>query len=79
VDAAAVGESKGNMESNGGKLGCCTKCSFSFSGLYTCDDIVGKCDPVCKVCTVVKKYPVKQFQCTDTFLLGMCGPPCKKN
>ena len=61
MDAAAVGESKGNMETNGGKLGCCTKCSFSCSGLYTCDDIVGKCDPVCKVCTVVKKYPVKQF------------------
>ncbi|CAO2174477.1 unnamed protein product [Urochloa humidicola] len=75
---AAVGESKGNSETNGGKLGCCTKCNFSFSGLYTCDDIVSKCDPVCKVCKVVKKYPVKQFQCTDTFL-GICGPPCKQN
>ena len=62
------------METNGGKLGCCTKRNFS-SGLYTCDDIVSKCDPVCKV---VEKYPVKQFQCTDTFL-GVCGPPCKKN
>ncbi|RLN21876.1 hypothetical protein C2845_PM07G03080 [Panicum miliaceum] len=75
---AAVGESKGNMETNGGKLGCCTNCKFSFSGLYTCDGIVSKCDPVCKVCKVVKKYPVKQFQCNDTFL-GICGPPCKKN
>ncbi|CAO2185492.1 unnamed protein product [Urochloa humidicola] len=75
---AAVGESKGNRETNGGKLGCCTNCNFSFSGLYTCDDIVSKCDPVCKVCKAVKKYPVKQFQCTDTFL-GICGPPCKKN
>jgi len=68
-------ENKGNMETNGGKLGCCTKRNFSFSGLYTCDDIVSKCDPVCKV---VEKYAVKQFQCTDTFL-GVCGPPCKKN
>ncbi|XP_062197188.1 Bowman-Birk type wound-induced proteinase inhibitor WIP1-like isoform X2 [Phragmites australis] len=74
----AVGENKGNRETNGGKLKCCTSCNFSFSGLYTCDDIVNKCDPVCKSCVVVKKHPVKQFQCTDTFL-GMCGPPCKKN
>uniref|UniRef100_A0A0D9UWE7 Bowman-Birk serine protease inhibitors family domain-containing protein n=1 Tax=Leersia perrieri TaxID=77586 RepID=A0A0D9UWE7_9ORYZ len=74
----AVGENKGNRETNGGKLKCCSKCNFSFSGLYTCDDIVKKCDPVCKSCAVVKTHPTKMFQCTDTFL-GMCGPSCKKH
>ncbi|KAF0918435.1 hypothetical protein E2562_023582 [Oryza meyeriana var. granulata] len=73
----ALGENKGNRETNGGKLKCCSNCNFSFSGLYTCDDIVKKCDPVCKSCAVVKTHPVKMFQCTDTFL-GMCGPSCKK-
>ncbi|KQK03610.1 Bowman-Birk type wound-induced proteinase inhibitor WIP1 isoform X2 [Brachypodium distachyon] len=80
----AVGESKGNRETNGGKLRCCSSCNFSFSGLYTCDDVVKKCDPVCKKCTAVRgskakhnpSKPKKLFQCTDTFL-GVCGPPCK--
>ncbi|BAA99380.1 putative wound-induced protease inhibitor [Oryza sativa Japonica Group] len=71
----AVGESKA-IDINPGQLKCCSNCNFSFSGLYTCDDIVKKCDPVCKKCAVVKTYPVKMFKCTDTFL-GMCGPPCK--
>uniref|UniRef100_A0A0E0MQZ2 Bowman-Birk serine protease inhibitors family domain-containing protein n=1 Tax=Oryza rufipogon TaxID=4529 RepID=A0A0E0MQZ2_ORYRU len=66
----------GNTETNGGKLKCCSNCNFSFSGLYTCEDVVKKCDPVCKSCAVVKTHPVKKFKCTDTFL-GMCGPPCK--
>ncbi|XP_052140815.1 Bowman-Birk type wound-induced proteinase inhibitor WIP1-like [Oryza glaberrima] len=73
---AKENESKGNTETNGGKLKCCSSCNFSFSGLYTCEDVVKKCDPVCKSCAVVKTHPVKKFKCTDTFL-GMCGPPCK--
>ncbi|KAL5227970.1 hypothetical protein ABZP36_016235 [Zizania latifolia] len=73
---AAVGENKGNRETNGGKLKCCRNCNFSFSGLYTCDDVVKKCDRVCKSCAVVKTHSAKLYQCTDTFL-GMCGPACK--
>ncbi|GJN05911.1 hypothetical protein PR202_ga23587 [Eleusine coracana subsp. coracana] len=75
---AAVGDNKGNRETNGSKLKCCTNCNFSFSGLYTCDDIVKKCDHVCKVCSAVRTPAGKRFQCTDTFL-GICGPPCKKH
>ncbi|KAG8053546.1 hypothetical protein GUJ93_ZPchr0001g30910 [Zizania palustris] len=71
----AVGESK-VIDINPGQLKCCSNCNFSFSGLYTCDDVGKKCDPVCKSCAVVKTYPAKLFRCTDTFL-GMCGPPCK--
>ncbi|KQK02540.1 Bowman-Birk type wound-induced proteinase inhibitor WIP1 [Brachypodium distachyon] len=67
------------IDINPGKLGCCSSCNFSFSGLYTCDDLVKKCDPVCNKCAVVKTYPLKQFRCVDTFL-GICDPPCgKKN
>ncbi|TVU22080.1 hypothetical protein EJB05_31757 [Eragrostis curvula] len=72
----AVGESKA-IDINPGQLKCCTNCNFSFSGLYTCDDVGKKCDPVCKKCAVVQTYSGKQYKCTDTFL-GMCGPPCKK-
>ncbi|TVU22078.1 hypothetical protein EJB05_31765 [Eragrostis curvula] len=72
-----VGENKGNRETNNGQLKCCTNCNYSFSGLYTCDDIVKKCDPVCMVCSAVKTPAGKRFQCTDTFL-GVCGPTCKK-
>ncbi|CAL4965004.1 unnamed protein product [Urochloa decumbens] len=70
----AVGESKA-IDINPGQLKCCTNCNFSFSGLYTCDDVKKDCDPVCKKCVAVKTYSGKKFQCTDTFL-GMCGPKC---
>ncbi|KAL6627505.1 hypothetical protein ACP70R_031231 [Stipagrostis hirtigluma subsp. patula] len=74
----AVGEIKA-IDINPGQLKCCTNCNFSFSGLYTCDDVVKKCDPVCKMCVAVQSYTgCKQFRCADTFL-GMCGPPCPKN
>ncbi|GJN05920.1 hypothetical protein PR202_ga23597 [Eleusine coracana subsp. coracana] len=46
--------------------------------VYTCDDIVKKCDRVCKVCSAVRTPAGKRFQCTDIFL-GICGPPCKKH
>ncbi|KAF8724539.1 hypothetical protein HU200_020796 [Digitaria exilis] len=71
---AAVGESKA-IDINPGQLKCCTNCNFSFSGLYTCDDVKKVCDPVCKKCVAVKTYSGKMFKCTDTFL-GMCGPNC---
>nr|CAB3472351.1 unnamed protein product [Digitaria exilis] len=70
----AVGESKA-IDINPGQLKCCTNCNFSFSGLYTCDDVKKVCDPVCKKCVAVKTYSGKMFKCTDTFL-GMCGPNC---
>ncbi|RCV24494.1 hypothetical protein SEVIR_5G087800v4 [Setaria viridis] len=70
----AVGESKA-IDINPGQLKCCTNCNFSFSGLYTCDDVKKDCDPVCKKCVAVKTYSGKKFKCTDTFL-GMCGPKC---
>nr|AAL01253.1 wound-induced protease inhibitor [Tripsacum dactyloides]AAT40088.1 WIP1 [Tripsacum dactyloides] len=66
----ALGESKA-IDINPGQLKCCTNCNFSFSGLYTCDDVKKDCDPVCKKCVAVGN----KFQCTDTFL-GMCGPKC---
>ncbi|WVZ72115.1 hypothetical protein U9M48_020626 [Paspalum notatum var. saurae] len=72
--AAAVGESKA-IDINPGQLKCCTNCNFSFSGLYTCDDVKKDCDPVCKKCVAVKTYSGNKFQCTDTFL-GVCGPKC---
>ncbi|GJN05918.1 hypothetical protein PR202_ga23595 [Eleusine coracana subsp. coracana] len=72
----AVGESKA-IDISPGQLKCCTNCNFSFSRLFTCDDITKKCDPACRKCAVVNTYSGKQFKCTDTFL-AMCGPPCKK-
>ncbi|XP_066313932.1 Bowman-Birk type wound-induced proteinase inhibitor WIP1-like [Miscanthus floridulus] len=71
----AVGESKA-IDINPGQLKCCTNCNFSFSGLYTCDDVNKDCVPVCKKCVAVQTYSSKtSFKCTDTFL-GMCGPKC---
>ncbi|KAL6627507.1 hypothetical protein ACP70R_031233 [Stipagrostis hirtigluma subsp. patula] len=70
----AVGESKA-VDINPGKLKCCSNCNFSFSGLYTCDDLVPKCDPVCKKCVVVQVRGAKPQKCADTFI-GMCGPKC---
>ncbi|GJN05919.1 hypothetical protein PR202_ga23596 [Eleusine coracana subsp. coracana] len=71
----AMGESKA-IDINPGQLKCCTNCNFSFSGLYTCDDLVAKkCDPVCKKCVAVQTKAGKKYKCTDTFL-GMCGPKC---
>ncbi|XP_047047134.1 Bowman-Birk type wound-induced proteinase inhibitor WIP1-like [Lolium rigidum] len=76
IHATSVGEGKA-IDTNPLKLNCCSNCNFSFSGLYNCDDVVlNKCDPVCKSCTVMKTYPVKEYKCADTFL-GICGPPCK--
>ncbi|XP_047053364.1 Bowman-Birk type wound-induced proteinase inhibitor WIP1-like [Lolium rigidum] len=76
VHATSVGEGKA-VNINPGKLKCCSNCNFSFSGLYTCDDLVIKeCDPICKSCDVVKTSPVKEYKCADTFL-GICDPPCK--
>uniref|UniRef100_A0ACD5VMC9 Uncharacterized protein n=1 Tax=Avena sativa TaxID=4498 RepID=A0ACD5VMC9_AVESA len=75
VHATSVGEGMA-IDINPGKLKCCSNCNFSFSGLYTCDDVVKKCDPVCKSCVVVKTYPLKEVKCTDTFI-GICEPPCK--
>ncbi|XP_037408895.1 Bowman-Birk type wound-induced proteinase inhibitor WIP1-like [Triticum dicoccoides] len=66
VHATSLGESQ-VIDINPGRLGSCANCNFSFSGLYTC-----------KSCAVVKKYPVMEFRCTDTFL-GVCEPPRKKN
>nr|AID57235.1 wound-induced serine protease inhibitor-1 [Zea mays] len=43
----ALVESKA-IDINPGQLKCCTNCNFSFSGLYTCDDVKKDCDPVCK-------------------------------
>ncbi|PVH39234.1 hypothetical protein PAHAL_5G461300 [Panicum hallii] len=54
---------------------CCANCNFSFSGLYTCDDVKKDCDPVCKKCVAVMAYSGNKFKCTDTFL-GICGPKC---
>ncbi|KAL6627506.1 hypothetical protein ACP70R_031232 [Stipagrostis hirtigluma subsp. patula] len=71
---AAIGESKA-VDINPGQLKCCTNCNFSFSGLYTCDDVKSKCDPVCKKCAVVQIRGAKLHKCTDTFI-GMCGPKC---
>ncbi|PUZ57876.1 hypothetical protein GQ55_5G464700 [Panicum hallii var. hallii] len=71
---AAVGESKA-IDINPGQLKCCTNCNFSFSGLYTCDDVKKDCDPVCKKCVAVMAYSGNKFKCTDTFL-GICGPKC---
>nr|AID57240.1 wound-induced serine protease inhibitor-1 [Zea mays] len=45
----ALVESKA-IDINPGQLKCCTNCNFSFSGLYTCDDVKKDCDPVCKKC-----------------------------
>ncbi|KAM3346231.1 hypothetical protein ACQJBY_020669 [Aegilops geniculata] len=77
VHATSVGEGKA-IDVNPGKLRCCSNCNSSFSGLYTCDDVVKICDPVCKRCAVVKKNLVKEFRCTDTFL-GVCENPCKNH
>ncbi|KAL6848241.1 hypothetical protein ACP4OV_022369 [Aristida adscensionis] len=71
----AVGESKAAVDINPGKLKCCSNCNFSFSGLYTCDDLVLKCDPVCKKCVTEHMHGAMPKKCTDTFL-GMCGPKC---
>ncbi|XP_025817538.1 LOW QUALITY PROTEIN: Bowman-Birk type wound-induced proteinase inhibitor WIP1-like [Panicum hallii] len=70
----AVGESKA-IDINPGQLKCCANCNFSFSGLYTCDDVKKDCDPVCKKCVAVMAYSGNKFKCTDTFL-GICGPKC---
>jgi hypothetical protein len=59
-----------------GALQCCSKCNFSNTNLYTCGDVVKKCDPVCTKC--VKKGKQRLFQCGDHFL-GLSPPPCKKN
>jgi hypothetical protein len=58
---AAVGESKA-IDINPGQLKCCTNCNFSFSGLYTCDDVKKDCDPVCKKCVAVQTYSGKMFK-----------------
>nr|ACJ63104.1 wound-induced serine protease inhibitor [Zea mays subsp. parviglumis] len=73
----ALVESKA-IDINPGQLKCCTNCNFSFSGLYTCDDVKKDCDPVCKKCVVAVHASYSgnnMFRCTDTFL-GMCGPKC---
>nr|AAL01258.1 wound-induced protease inhibitor [Zea mays subsp. mays]AAL01261.1 wound-induced protease inhibitor [Zea mays subsp. mays]AAL01262.1 wound-induced protease inhibitor [Zea mays subsp. mays]ACJ63045.1 wound-induced serine protease inhibitor [Zea mays subsp. parviglumis]ACJ63103.1 wound-induced serine protease inhibitor [Zea mays subsp. parviglumis] len=73
----ALVESKA-IDINPGQLKCCTNCNFSFSGLYTCDDVKKDCDPVCKKCVVAVHASYSgnnKFKCTDTFL-GMCGPKC---
>nr|AAT40089.1 WIP1 [Zea perennis] len=73
----ALGESKA-IDINPGQLKCCTNCNFSFSGLYTCDDVKKDCDPVCNKCVVAVHASYSgnnKFKCTDTFL-GMCGPKC---
>ncbi|KAL6848240.1 hypothetical protein ACP4OV_022368 [Aristida adscensionis] len=68
-----VGESKA-IDINLGQFKWCSNCNF-FSGLYTCDDVVKKCDPVCKTCVAVPCYTgCKQFRCADTFL-GMYVRP----
>jgi hypothetical protein len=71
-----LGENKATRRPTAAGSKCCTNYNFSFSGLHTCDDIVKKCDPICKVCSAVKTPAGKRYQCTDTFL-GICGPPCK--
>ncbi|KAM0841322.1 hypothetical protein ACQ4PT_059090 [Festuca glaucescens] len=49
-----------------GSLQCCSKCNFSPPGLFTCDDLVNKCDRICTKC--VKKGKQGLFRCADHFL-----------
>ncbi|CAO2204831.1 unnamed protein product [Urochloa humidicola] len=71
--SAAVAESNGVGAS--AKKKCCGFCN-SWSGVYTCDDLLTKCAATCKSCQAVPTDKGTRYMCRD-FLPEGC--PCKTN
>ncbi|CAD6239384.1 unnamed protein product [Miscanthus lutarioriparius] len=59
----------------GPKKPCCNECN-SWSGVYTCDDLLTKCAATCKTCAPVSTDKGTRYRCRD-FLPEGC--PCKTN
>ncbi|CAL4951213.1 unnamed protein product [Urochloa decumbens] len=72
--SAAVAESSG-VEASAKKKSCCGFCN-SWSGVYTCDDLLTKCPATCKTCQPVSTDKGTRYMCRD-FLPEGC--PCKTN
>ncbi|KAG2587242.1 Bowman-Birk type wound-induced proteinase inhibitor WIP1-like [Panicum virgatum] len=71
--SAAVAESNGVGTSAAKKKACCSSCT-SWSGVYTCDDLLTKCAATCKNCAAVPTDKGTRYRCRD-FLPEGC--PCK--
>ncbi|RLM93149.1 Bowman-Birk type wound-induced proteinase inhibitor WIP1-like [Panicum miliaceum] len=57
------------------KKACCSFCN-SWSGVYTCDDLLTKCAATCKNCAAVPTDKGTRYRCRD-FLPEGC--PCQAN
>ncbi|KAF8724567.1 hypothetical protein HU200_020828 [Digitaria exilis] len=75
VSAAVVTEANGVGASAKKKACSCGFCN-SWSGVYTCDDLLTKCPATCKTCAPVPTDKGTRYMCRD-FLPQGCG--CKPN
>ncbi|KAG2595937.1 Bowman-Birk type wound-induced proteinase inhibitor WIP1-like [Panicum virgatum] len=72
--SATVAKSNG-VGTSAAKKACCSTCT-SWSGVYTCDDLLTKCAATCKNCAAVPTDKGTRYRCRD-FLPEGC--PCKAN